>query len=72
MGPMWIHWGGHFLILNFTVYSTETGFLGIRGTLFLQTGIFSIIRVPMELSAKFASVPPRLLLECFAQGQKFP
>lgn len=70
MGPMWIYWGEHFLILNFTVYSTEVGFLNIRGTLFLQTGVFSSIRVPGELSVKFASIPPRLLLECFAQCQK--
>lgn len=46
MGPMWIHWGEHFLILNFTVYSTETGFLGIRGTLFYRQVYFQSLGFP--------------------------
>lgn len=36
VGPVWIYWGGHFLILNFAVYSTDVGFLQIRGTFFFN------------------------------------
>lgn len=59
--------------MNFAVgHSTEVSFLGIRGSDFCSQGTFSVIRAPLVLSAVLASVPPRRLLECFAQCQKAP
>lgn len=60
-------------MLNFAVgHSAEVSFLGVRGTAFCSQGTFSVIRVPLVLSGRFVSVPPRLPLECFAQCHKSP